>query len=398
MIKAKTVGAGCLVLLAAGFGTLAFWSWVETARQKPVPPQAPAAASLPVHVAGHVVSPEDRERYAGSASCVGCHQAEASQQRSRHARTVQPVTADVERARFATRAVVLDSKQQVRYQPAVRQGRCVLRAADASSEAEASADYAFGSGRRAVTYLGQSPGGSVQLRLSWYPGHGWDWTPGLLPGSPVAGRLGQALGKSGETRCFSCHSTALVQDKDGLKLGRSLLNVGCEACHGPGKEHVAAARRGEGDLRIARLSARRQEVALWVCAQCHSAPGQIDIRNPELKAQLPRFHGAALAMSRCVTEGKLTCVACHNPHRDADETPRAAYNGVCRSCHGSPRQEAAATRECPVRPRGDCVSCHMPAQGTGLPGARLFHNHWIKVWPASAAARTPDAKSGTGQR
>jgi hypothetical protein len=284
----------------------------------------------------------------------------------------------VERPRFTTPPALEDQLLGTAYDVAVRDGQCWLRADTGFGRREARADYAFGEGNVGVTYVSRPANVSTQLRIAWYPEHGWEWTPGLRPGSMTAGPLGEVLGEKNETECFSCHATVLVRGKHGLDLNRSLLGVGCETCHGPGRAHVAAVRRGAKDLRMVRLASHREAVALQLCAHCHRAPGDVNMGDPSLATQLPRFQKVALDKSRCSREGHVTCMHCHDPHENADEVPRDTYNGVCRSCHAAPTP--SAQRSCPVQPRGDCVSCHMPLQGIGLPNDHRFHNHWIKVW------------------
>jgi hypothetical protein len=66
--------------------------------------------------------------------------------------------------------------------------------------------------------------------------------------------------------CLICHVTLPVYDPDKVKAGnlllmmpKSLKNVGCEACHGPGAAHSA----GQGKIPVARPDEK-------VCLQCHT--------------------------------------------------------------------------------------------------------------------------------
>jgi hypothetical protein len=56
--------------------------------------------------------------------------------------------------------------------------------------------------------------------------------------------------------CFSCHTTGF---RPGSPLGR-LRGVQCEACHGPGKEHII-------HPQVSRL---RDDVLVSVCMECHN--------------------------------------------------------------------------------------------------------------------------------
>ena len=90
--------------------------------------------------------------------------------------------------------------------------------------------------------------------------------------------------------CAECHSTNLVKGYDmasgTYQTSWSEISVGCEACHGPGSQHVAWAKMPEmGRPRIenfaltvktARLGARQQ---IELCAPCHARRSSMD-NNP----------------------------------------------------------------------------------------------------------------------
>jgi hypothetical protein len=56
--------------------------------------------------------------------------------------------------------------------------------------------------------------------------------------------------------CADCHSTALKKGydpaTDSYKTTWAALNVGCQACHGPGQAHVAWAEAAKGGKRAGR--------------------------------------------------------------------------------------------------------------------------------------------------
>ena len=82
-------------------------------------------------------------------------------------------------------------------------------------------------------------------------------------------------------------------------------------------------------------------------------------------------------MDEKVREPRLVrCTGCHDPHTDVERGSPVKYNTVCRSCHGAePAQHA-----CPVKPAGDCISCHMPRQQLPIPTHPAYRNHWIGIW------------------
>jgi predicted CXXCH cytochrome family protein len=368
--------SGFLVVLALG-GCSAHGSQNRGAGTAE-PAKVAASASTVLPQPRQALPPGDLARFVGSARCIACHPNEAGQAKSRHARTLSRTDAREHARRFRQSTPVLDPLEGVEYRPAVAGGQCVLQVVGAGQPTAAPADYAFGSGSVAVTYVCRRKGASTELRLTHYSSDGkWGFTPGQRIGRKGETPEGTRLDARTEEACFSCHSTVLAKENGVLDPERSILGIGCEACHGAGAEHVEAVRRGARDLRMPALEAERQRVSLELCGSCHRAPGSVDLGSPAIAGQLPRLQSVALSLSDCFKKGGVSCMTCHDPHENAGATLRVDYNRKCLSCHAeaAPKQIA-----CTVEPRGDCVSCHMPAQDIEMPGAIRFRNHWIKVW------------------
>jgi len=248
----------------------------------------------------------------------------------------------------------------------------------------------------ASSYLGRDQGSLVELRLTYYGrAHHWDFTPGQPVGRRQSRLVGRFVTPREAARCFVCHATAVVADGGNVKPEASLLGIGCEACHGPGAGHVAAVKRGDRDLRMPKLARLRDRISLELCGQCHRTPAARAMAPEAAVSQLARFQGLALARSACFrgSQGRLSCITCHDPHRDANRTSHAEYDATCRSCHdpkdehrtpnawtrgaGTPRTPHLV---CKRAPAGDCVSCHMPEQPVDMPTEPRFRTHWIRVW------------------
>lgn len=343
----------------------------------PAPPPAESVSPVPSH---RLIAESEISQFGGSEACAACHAAEAAgHSASRHARTLTRVTPAGAGDAFRRTADLFDLELEVHLETRVKDGECQLVASRGSETRAVRADYAFGSGHVGVTYVARYRDQPVELRASYYPKEGrWEFTPGQQPqafqGTMTA--VGRILKPESAQRCFLCHSTALVHRQGQVQPRRSILGVGCEACHGPGMAHVEAVRRGDPDLRMPHLGAFRERVSLELCGQCHRAPGdgaQVD------EAQIARFQGVALSRSACFrrSAGQLSCLSCHDPHHDADRTPRARYNAVCSGCHAPAHP---GQKPCKLQPQGDCVSCHMPSQSIAMPTQPTFRNHWIKVW------------------
>jgi hypothetical protein len=232
------------------------------------------------------------------------------------------------------------------------------------------ADWAFGAGEQAVTFVTQRDDEHyVELGLSWYaatdslaltPGHRHERGEIYRTFDPNASIL----------RCFQCHSTGPLGLADGYRVQPSEAGVQCETCHGPGLAHAS---KQEAIRNPKRLSAGEVN---QLCGGCHRKPAasgdDTDWSNPWNTRHQPLY----LAESACFRKSKnsLTCFTCHAPHQ-AMARDDAYYGKICASCHARPRHLAATAKR-----DGSCVSCHMPRV---KPQENLsFANHWIGIYAA----------------
>ena len=256
--------------------------------------------------------------------------------------------------------------------------------------------------------------GWVELRLSYYPKlKRWNFTPGQMPGTPLGSVMGREQSGAVLTNCLLCHSTVLrMGDATGLPPGSvrpdmaaSHLGIGCERCHRPGRAHVEAAMQGHASdaSAIARAKATHQTFGMedlgratpqqinTLCGFCHRTMENANVALPQIKMNMPRFQGVALAQSACYQKSNaLSCLTCHNAHGDTDQKP-VRYEAVCLHCHSGkstgktiasfpPLPASAFGKTCPVNARTSCVGCHMPRQTIGDISFLRYTNHWIKVW------------------
>jgi len=245
-------------------------------------------------------------------------------------------------------------------------------------------EYAFGTSDRYLTMVSRDARGAYHIaRLSYYDtleGRGWDRTI-LDITEPSRGRAqefqGQSIGvRDGVARCLYCHATnpRAALEPIGPKTGDRA--IGCERCHGPGGNHVAAVQAHFPELAIVNPTAvSPAAVTTRQCNDCHILDNEFrngDHDNPGWV----RSQGVGWTWSRCNTEsgGAFGCVTCHDPHKSARATTIAEYESKCRTCHGraverEPNGKSGSTpvtsglpitRICPVDPSSGCVRCHMP--------------------------------------
>lgn len=149
----------------------------------------------------------------------------------------------------------------------------------------------------------------------------------------------------GDKACADCHTniTRIFPTSPHARLQVEPLQMagqsGCESCHGPGSKHVALG--GAGKQYIVNPGKNPE-----ACFLCHS----------EIQAEfhLPQHHP--------VTEGKMNCVQCHDPHgrdimKPAGGLGLARLNESCGQCHRE--QTKPVIFEHPAMREG-CASCHNP--------------------------------------
>ena len=202
----------------------------------------------------------------------------------------------------------------------------------------------------------------------------------------------------GSVTCLDCHDDVgafYAHSPHSPTLGLTVPGsdvTSCEACHGPGSEHVANG--GEGGIRGAAYFAGLDEDAKTaLCTQCHreklanwhdgphagSGTTCLDCHTDQVhfggEALAPaafrngtefclQCHAAQAADFRLpyrhrVLEGVLTCADCHDPHGAAPAAdPVADVNGVCLSCHTE--MAGPFVFEHDGVAEGACTECHRP--------------------------------------
>jgi Flp pilus assembly protein TadD len=243
----------------------------------------------------------------------------------------------------------------------------------------------------------------------------------LVPGNPLHWT---GLDQTWNYQCAECHSTNLQKnyrlDGDRYETTWSELNVSCEACHGPGSQHVAWARAGgtastpEKPSKGLMVRLKDRDDAAWVmdphtgsvkrtpplpvrlevetCARCHARRGIVHDRYVYGRPLMDTHRPALLEEGLYAADGQIqdevyeygsflqskmyragvTCSDCHDPH---SLRVRDAGNALCAHCHLPERFDTPAHHFHQAGSAGaQCVECHMPAKTYMIVDPRRDHS------------------------
>ncbi|VAW39447.1 Decaheme cytochrome c MtrA [hydrothermal vent metagenome] len=215
-------------------------------------------------------------------------------------------------------------------------------------------------------------------------------------------QAGDDFTRKGADSCLKCHDEesefpvlSIFKTKHASKVDKDspFASAQCETCHGPGKDHGRAQKKGKDDSPMLTFGKTAQTPAIKqneICLGCHKTHTQLawegsihaeeDVAcaschqvhiprdrvfnaelqqqtcfscHPKTKAELHR------ASTHPLRFGKMTCTDCHNPHDSNNDSllTRSTINDTCYDCHAEKRGpflwEHAPVSE-------DCTLCHNP--------------------------------------
>ncbi|MCP5128436.1 MAG: tetratricopeptide repeat protein [Pseudomonadales bacterium] len=237
------------------------------------------------------------------------------------------------------------------------------------------------------------------------------------------------------SRCAECHSTDLEKNYNAADHSFATtfeeINVGCEACHGPGEKHLelaaanklkgaanggfptALAQRGEWAWTEGEAIARRStpldsRAQVDSCGRCHSRRGTLgeyhygaDLLATHRVAlpQPPLYHYDGQVLDEDYVYGSflqskmhqqgVVCSNCHEPHSLA---LRAPGNEVCAQCHQPQSYDTPEHHHHPAQSSGAlCANCHMPETTYMGVDPRRDHSMRIPRPDLSVVMGTPNA-------
>ncbi len=244
--------------------------------------------------------------------------------------------------------------------------------------------------------------------------------------------------------CIACHATGgQPRRAAGTMHSVGELGISCEACHGPGKEHVTFHRADpsaetKSDGRIANPRKISAEASAQICGQCHSVQEKRD-RDQWAKTGDPYRAGGdefeklrrivrlgdahyktsegptesmfwddgtvrtggreynGLIESACYLRGKgekrMTCISCHSLHEYVDRNHQLAKgmegNHACTQCHDQPEYTEQLSRHTHHEAGSSgslCYNCHMPRTSYAL--FQAIRSHRVQSPNASITSET----------
>jgi len=220
--------------------------------------------------------------------------------------------------------------------------------------------------------------------------------------------------------CADCHSTNVRENydekTDSYNTKYALINVSCEACHGPGKQHVEDVNRlgdrykNSGTLQMTLKTTPKDLVDQ--CARCHMRREQfsasfnfegtmLDHYSPQL-IETPIYYPDGQILDEDYVYGSfvqskmyrnnITCNNCHNSH-----TLKLKFDGnaLCAQCHLPEKYNTPKHHFHKEDKEGAlCINCHMP--GKYYMGNDFRRDHSFRVPRPDLTLKygTPNACAG----
>ena len=321
--------------------------------------------------------------YVGPAACTKCHAEIAASQQKTPMFNAARRPSDLPLLQRRGRLSFSDESYDYILAPGPTETKFSVK--DKTNSVSAIVGWVFGAD--AQTYVLKQNDIFLESRLSYYPGlAGLDITPGHKAAAPrtIAQALGDPVDPEIIRRCFGCHSTASTVSGN-FDPEHATLGVTCEACHGPGLQHVAAMEIAPDQssagtmLNPERLS---PVDSVDFCGACHRTRVDVALFMPRhMGISGVRLQPYRLERSLCwgaSGDPRITCMACHDPHKPL-VTDSTAYDAKCLKCHNQLGNPPSAKLEpaCTVAAK-DCASCHMPKYEIPRVHA-TFTDHFIRV-------------------
>ena len=401
--------------------------------------------TIPLYVVQERARQSDRQAppaatatFVGSQACRDCHQAEFTKWTGSHHQlamavaTDETVLGDFDNAEFHHLGITSRFYK--------KEGRFMVRTPGPQGAlGDFEITHTFG-WFPLQQYLIPFPGGRLQcLPIAWDARDG-RWYH-LYPETPLAADdwlYWTNKAQNWNAMCAECHSTDLRKnydmDADTYATQWSEISVGCEACHGPGSDHVAWAQlpeMGRPEAANAALAVETGNLSsaqqIQLCAPCHSRRMSLDdnihAHTDFLDYGIPQLlsEGMYFADGQILDEvyvyGSFTqskmhardvnCSDCHDAH---SVKRHQEDNDLCLQCHraavydtadhhfhkqpgqpGQPIRDAGGQVLFEVGSGARCEACHMPGRTYMGVDYRPDHSFRIPRPDLTLELKTPNA-------
>lgn len=390
-----------------------------------------------------VASPPQQEAdssYAGSGECQSCHSEEHQDWRgSHHDLAMQEASASTILGNFDNSEFVYNGVTSRFY----RRGEDFFIKTDGpdGNLTEYKVEYVFGVDPL-QQYLLAFPDGRLQaLSVSWdtrakeaggqrwfhlYPDESIDHTDPLH---------WTGIYQNWNSHCAECHSTRLEKNFDASTSSYATrwteINVSCEACHGPGQNHVDLAKadklsshsrggfqvdlseRGQWSFKPGASIAERQDEhgrsqLVESCGRCHARRGVLgeyhygrDLLDTHRVSLIedPLYYPDGQILDEVYVYGSfvqskmyqagVVCSDCHDSHSAKLHAPQSQ---VCSQCHlPSVFDTPDHHRHAADSSGAQCINCHMPQTTYMVVDPRRDHSMRIPRPDLSIMLDTPNA-------
>lgn len=351
---------------------------------------------------------QSAQNYVGTPACRECHQKIYQQwQQSHHKKSMEHATTQSVLGRFNNQTIDIHGQS---YRLFKKNSKFWVELPDENHKAQTyQILYTFGF-YPLQQYIVERKRGHLQLiPLAWDAREanqgGQRWFHLYPETDPSDEFFWTNKGQNWNAMCADCHSSGIEKNyninNDSYQTTWQEINVGCEACHGSGKNHVAWAKQtNQSPIRFAGFQKTLQpKIKRWrqiankktlqpaeqqasaqieTCAQCHSHRMQLNERTlahkddyhqrykvslitPELYHHDGQTHNESFVYGSFVQsvmhQKGVVCTDCHQPHSAKIKQPD---NAVCHQCHLNNEFNAENHSFHTEGTAGSkCVDCHM---------------------------------------
>ena len=381
--------------------------------------------SVAVHAQGKSGATLIDQGYAGSKSCMECHERfYLLWSTSKHGLAMQPYNTEFAKVKLTPQNSDLIIGK-LKYRADLAKGAVTEIGPKGTKQYKI--EHALG-GKNVYYFLTPFPKGRLQTlpvaydinKKVWFDtaASGVRHFPGTSRDQPVSWK---DPGYTFNTGCYNCHVSQLSNNydlkTDTYKTTWAEPGINCETCHGPSAEHnrvMKEAPKGQQpkDMKIISIKKFTPEQHNATCSGCHAKMSPVTVSYPPgerffdhydlTTLEDPDFYpdGRDLGenytytswlMSPCAKAGEINCVTCHTSSGRYRFKAEEKANDACMPCHEKRVKNAPAhTHHKPDSPANKCISCHMPMTSFARMN-RTDHSMLPPTPSATIAHKSPNA-------